>query len=436
MTHAVDKNINAIPPSVRQILHAPQPALADAIRSSVSQICARHLTKLRSEMPSAQSLDDDALRDDLDVMLDALAETYVNKDGLARLALIGPAHATAREGQQFPIDEVIHEHVLLRGTLRECLRQQLGRELSPREQQALDAGVDVILARTVKSFAAQREARLRFESNALAQFLASMSHDVRNELNGAMTSMHGVVDTASELRPHLAKSGADPARLSQFEELLREVDECRHAINSTINAMSRLLEAERLRKNVTASPRAVALSKLLDGAVRSAARMDRGDRPDVSHAVQRIKVKCPDELQLWTDPDVLGTILVNLIGNAVKYAPNGEIEVVARLASDDSCELTITDHGPGLPQEQVQALFGEFQRGEHPEAIEGVGLGLFIATRAAELLGARLDAKSAPGEGSQFRLVLPPSATLPPTSSAATLPPSSSPPSTHPENRS
>ena len=110
-----------------------------------------------------------------------------------------------------------------------------------------------------------------------------------------------------------------------------------------------------------------------------------------------------------TDEVRLRQILVNLVGNAVKFTDTGGITIKLRMRKQgkDSSVLTISveDTGIGIPEEQLADIFAPFtQASEQPH--EGTGLGLDISVRMAELLGGGLSVQSRPGKGSTFVLAL------------------------------
>jgi|GEM_PF-1182521 len=110
--------------------------------------------------------------------------------------------------------------------------------------------------------------------------------------------------------------------------------------------------------------------------------------------------------RLATDPRLVRQILLNLLGNAVKYGASRPVRLACRGVEGREVLLEVADRGPGIPPEDRDRVFEEFVRlgdGTQP----GTGLGLTIARRLAEMLGGRLEVESAVGEGSTFRLVLP-----------------------------
>jgi signal transduction histidine kinase len=103
---------------------------------------------------------------------------------------------------------------------------------------------------------------------------------------------------------------------------------------------------------------------------------------------------------------LITVILQNVLANAVKYAPQGQVTIKATPARDGGCLVSIRDQGPGIEPELMNRLFSEFTRGQ-THGQPGVGLGLSIARQAAEFIGARLWAESTLGQGSTFHIQIP-----------------------------
>ena len=115
----------------------------------------------------------------------------------------------------------------------------------------------------------------------------------------------------------------------------------------------------------------------------------------------------PGEIE--TDAGKLRQILVNLLGNAVKFTDAGEVEL--RLGSVDGCAtFQVRDTGPGVPPEHLERIFEPFTQVDQSvtRLKGGTGLGLAVSRRMARLLGGDLVVESTPGEGSVFTLKLPP----------------------------
>jgi signal transduction histidine kinase len=111
---------------------------------------------------------------------------------------------------------------------------------------------------------------------------------------------------------------------------------------------------------------------------------------------------------VWTDARKLKQIIANLVSNAIKYRqrdkPDGFVRLVFEFPDEEHWQLTVADSGVGIPQEDLQKVFEEFQRGTPSEQIQGAGLGLAITKRLVLLLEGEISVSSAVGRGTQFVL--------------------------------
>jgi signal transduction histidine kinase len=120
----------------------------------------------------------------------------------------------------------------------------------------------------------------------------------------------------------------------------------------------------------------------------------------------RIEAPAVPIIGQW-DPDRLGQVLDNLLGNAVKYSPQGG-EILVRITSaKGEARLSVADQGPGIPTAVVPHLFERFYRGEHRAGDAGLGLGLYISRMLVNAHGGRIWVASALGSGSTFTVALP-----------------------------
>ena len=153
------------------------------------------------------------------------------------------------------------------------------------------------------------------------------------------------------------------------------------------------------------------------GEEASASKTGRIDVTDVvweavglveSSAVQReivIGVEQSERLFARGDSSAVVQVLVNLIGNAVRYSPEGTAVTISFASEPGSVVVHVADQGPGIAQADRERIFEPFQKGE--EKGEGVGLGLSIARRLARAMGGDIRLDTPAGGGSRFSLVLP-----------------------------
>lgn len=113
----------------------------------------------------------------------------------------------------------------------------------------------------------------------------------------------------------------------------------------------------------------------------------------------------PGVIGVW-DKDRIGQAFSNLITNALKYASNSPVKVI--LKTEGNCaSLSVKDEGPGIEEDSQEKIFERFERGDAPETIAGLGLGLFITKKIIESHSGNIEVQSSPGTGSVFTLNLP-----------------------------
>jgi PAS domain S-box-containing protein len=107
------------------------------------------------------------------------------------------------------------------------------------------------------------------------------------------------------------------------------------------------------------------------------------------------------------DPARIGRVLDNLLGNAVKFSPDGGVIEVVMAANQDDATLAVIDHGIGIAPQDLSRIFLPMYRGANARTVAGTGLGLAGSRRLVELMGGGITVKSRLGKGSTFTVVLP-----------------------------
>jgi signal transduction histidine kinase len=112
---------------------------------------------------------------------------------------------------------------------------------------------------------------------------------------------------------------------------------------------------------------------------------------------------------VWADTKRFHQILVNLVGNAIKFTDSGAIRIGMSTVSDDVVKITVTDQGIGINAEHLDLLFQPFVQvdGRLSRKYEGTGLGLALTKSLVDAHGGRISVESVPGEGSCFSVFLP-----------------------------
>jgi signal transduction histidine kinase len=177
----------------------------------------------------------------------------------------------------------------------------------------------------------------------------------------------------------------------------QHVERADKAVDRLVDTLNALIEASRAQYGMAQAQRqSLTLERLLQEIAGqwSFKAAEKGLRFRV----------CQCRAVVESDPRMLATILRNLVGNAVKYTDRGGVLVGCRRRGADIW-IEIYDTGIGIPEDKIDAIFGDFRQLD-PQR-EGLGLGLRIAHSAAEALGHGLSVRSIVGRGSRFRVVVP-----------------------------
>jgi signal transduction histidine kinase len=222
--------------------------------------------------------------------------------------------------------------------------------------------------------AAAEAARAQAAASDLAKsrFLAVASHDMRQPLHALTLYLSALARRVESAEAH---------------DIIKKMD---RATQSMIGMFSMLLDLARMQAGVVTPTFA-------DAAVQEVF-----DRIAAEHPSGKVEV-APTALAVRTDPLLLERILSNLVANALKHG-GGKARVSAR-AEAGAAVIEVADDGPGIAPEDQQRIFEEFVR-LHGRG-EGLGLGLAIVQRVADLLKAELRLRSAQGEGACFSVRLP-----------------------------
>jgi len=114
-----------------------------------------------------------------------------------------------------------------------------------------------------------------------------------------------------------------------------------------------------------------------------------------------------DEVTYLGNEEMMSHVWVNLIGNAIKFSPEGGLLEMSCAKRDDAIVAVIRDHGEGMDEVTQKRIFEKFYQGDSAHATEGNGLGLSLVKRIVDLCGGAVTVDSAPGEGTAFTITLP-----------------------------
>jgi len=234
----------------------------------------------------------------------------------------------------------------------------------------------------------QRTAQLQDATRHKSQFLANVNHELRTPVSAIIASARLVLRKTEGQIPQLQRAN--------LQGLLRTTEHLLGLISSLLD----LSKIEAGRMDVRVEP--VQVEELIQGTLSSIEPTLKQDH------VRLIREIAPDLPTLNTDRDKLRQIILNLLGNAVKFTEEGEIKVSAS-QQNGSLKLAVADTGIGIEKGALHHIFEEFRQGEMSSNMNygGTGLGLAIAKRFVNLLGGEIGVDSEVGKGSTFTVTLP-----------------------------
>src|ERR1022692_2485345 len=237
----------------------------------------------------------------------------------------------------------------------------------------------------------QAKAAAESASRTKSDFLASMSHEIRTPMNAIM----GIADL-------LAKTALSPEQ-DKYVQIFRRAGDNLLNLNNDILDLSKV-EASQLELERTGFSLNDHLEKVIE--MVAARAHEKG-----LTLVCEIAPNVPTDLV--GDPTRLRQVLLNLLGNAIKFTGSGEVSLRVTLDTDSSVptslRFTISDTGIGIPGEKLGHVFERFTQADSSTTrrFGGSGLGLTISKRLVELMGGRIWAESRVGKGSVFAFAVP-----------------------------
>jgi signal transduction histidine kinase/DNA-binding response OmpR family regulator len=232
-------------------------------------------------------------------------------------------------------------------------------------------------------------------NRARSEFMANISHELRTPMNGIIGFSDLILTT--------------PLQETQ-QEYIKHVNKSGYSLLSIINDILDFSKIEAGKFFFEHS--CFDLNELVGDAV---------DILSIKAFEKQLELICDVApglpSRIWGDPLRIRQILVNLLGNAIKFTSHGEVSIVVRRSGDlfekDSknfipLSITVKDTGIGIPEDKIGRIFESFTQADSSTTRKygGTGLGLTISRSLAELMGGSLSAESQPGEGSTFKLDL------------------------------
>jgi two-component system chemotaxis sensor kinase CheA len=238
-----------------------------------------------------------------------------------------------------------------------------------------------------EELALQKE-RAEESTKLKSQFLASMSHELRTPMNSILGLTELIVEKAQ-------LSGKNKERLEvvlkngkRLMSLINDILDLSKIESGKMEIRDEDVLLEEMIEEVSSNIRPLALEK------------------GISFVIQR---KCNTRIIVNTDRVRVTQVLINLLGNGIKFTEKGKIELVVSLALDKMLQFAVSDTGIGISEDNQKLIFEEFRQldGSTTRKYSGTGLGLAICKKIIDLLGGKIWLESAEGKGSTFLFTIP-----------------------------
>lgn len=361
--------------------------LAALIKQERNALLSRWRQQVR-ELPSARQLDIPTLNDHIPRLLDELVTALQSKsDQTIPEALndsSSTSHGLQRVHDAFDIEEVVAEYNILRGCIHD-LAEANGVNLQGKTFHIINRVFDHAIGLALQTYATQRALEVQRRRE---EYLAFVAHDLRTPLNAI--SLAGRV-----LELTLSKLGGSAETAQMLKALRRNVQHLEKLVGKVIEENTNL----QTETGIKLERRELDLWPLVETLIHDL-------HPVEGTASTQLINRVPDDMVVYADASLLRRIFQNLIANAIKYTPRGEIIIGAReLEVEGAVECSVTDNGAGIPEALLEKVF---DKGESdPENEGGTGLGLAIVKTFTEAHGGKVTVESKEGAGTTFQFSLP-----------------------------
>ena len=227
----------------------------------------------------------------------------------------------------------------------------------------------------------QRDRRLQEATRQKSEFLSRMSHDLRTPMNAIIGYTRILLRRTKDVLE---------------ERQYRNLENIQTSSDNLLSLINEILDLSRIEAGrIDLQTESVDLGQLIGDCVTSVA-------PLVKPGVELVQ-DVGDVPAVNTDADRIRRVVMNLLGNAVKFTQEGSITISLK-PEDSGVKLSVADTGVGIPAEDLPGIFAEYRQVERRvgEKTEGTGLGLAIAAKSVEMLGGTISAESEIGKGTTF----------------------------------
>ena len=341
------------------------------------------------QLPSAAGLDTPTLNDHMPGILREVALALHSKSDatIAETLMEGspPVHGLQRAASGFDLVEVVAEYNILRDCIHD-LASAAGVSLQGQPFHILNRVLDNAIGIAVQTFAAHQAAQVQGRRD---EYLSFVMHDLRTPLNAIALAARVLERTLPAGALGEGQSG------KMFSSMRRNVLQLEALVGKILD------ENVHVKSDVGVN----IVKRHLDLWPLVEALFDDLYPVSGTRCAQLVNV-VPGDMVVYADAALLRRVFQNLIANAIRYAPNGEITVGAKaIGFNTAVECWVSDNGVGIKKELLEKIFEKGETGDDEAA--GTGLGLAIVKTFIEAHGGIVSIESAEGCGSTFRFSLP-----------------------------
>jgi two-component system, OmpR family, phosphate regulon sensor histidine kinase PhoR len=340
------------------------------------------------QLPSANGLDTPALNDHVPPLLDELVDAFLlmSDETIPEALLEGspPVHGQQRFKDGFDIVEVVAEYNILRGCIFD-LAENHGLSVVGKAFHILNRVLDEAIGLAVQTFATQQALEVQRRRE---EYLAFVAHDLRSPLNAISLAAHVLQSSVPG-----QDDGAQTAQM--LKTLQRNVQRLQALVENVLKESDHI----QTETGIKLERREFDLWPLVEALIHDL-------HPVAGTSSTQLINEIPEDLSIYADASLLKRVFQNLIANAIKYTPRGEVIIGAEGTGEEGgVECWVSDNGAGIPKDRLERIFDKLET--DPEREGGTGLGLAIVKSFVEAHGGKVTVESKEGIGSTFRFTLP-----------------------------
>jgi two-component system, OmpR family, phosphate regulon sensor histidine kinase PhoR len=358
--------------------------LADLITERQDELLSLWRQAVRG-LTGAQDLDTPTINDQVPGLLNNLTEALRRSKGEAngQTSAISAEHGFLRWQAGFDVTEVVAEYNILRGCVQD-LAEGNGLVLRGKAAHIVNGLFDEAVGQAVKAFETMMTIELRHRHEEHVAFLV---HDLRTPLDAVALA----ITLLERSLPEKIRSREVESAISVMRGNVERLDDRVRGVLEGEVGLGRSFQPQFTSLN---------LREQVDELIHDLAPLATLSGATISNHVS-------PEVAIYSDPQLLGQILQNLLSNALKYTSHGSVVIGGHhVDSDGTVECWVRDTGEGIAANRVERVFERFETDSRPGK-RGIGLGLAIVKEIVELHKGEIKVESKLGEGSTFTFVIP-----------------------------